>query len=119
MDGYCPVTLLEDNRWQRGNSRWGAIHRGRTYLFASQEYQRRFIESPDRYSPVLAGIDPVMLVDQGKVITGKRAHGVVFDDHVYLFSSEEALRKFWSAPETYAQPIRQAMRTGSIQQMLR
>ncbi|MEX0711052.1 MAG: thioredoxin family protein, partial [Pirellulales bacterium] len=33
LDGYCPVTLGEKRVWQIGDVRWGAIHRGRTYLF--------------------------------------------------------------------------------------
>ena len=37
MDGYCPVHLTESQQWQRGDVRWGAIHRGRTYLFVSQQ----------------------------------------------------------------------------------
>lgn len=119
LEGYCPVTLVEEEKWARGDQRWGVIHRGRTYLFRSAEYQQRFIQQPDHYSPILSGIDPVALVDRGQVVLGRRAHGVVFDQHVYLFASEENLRKFWAAPENYAQPIRQAMRSGSVRQMLR
>jgi thioredoxin-like negative regulator of GroEL len=33
LDGNCPVTLMERRQWATGNRAWGAIHRGRTYLF--------------------------------------------------------------------------------------
>ena len=43
LDGFCPVQLTEKGVWSQGNRRWGAIHRGRTYLFAGPEEQRRFL----------------------------------------------------------------------------
>ena len=42
LDGYCPVTLVEDNRWVRADPQWGARHRRRTYLFSSPEQQQKF-----------------------------------------------------------------------------
>ncbi len=50
LDGFCPVTLAEKHQWARGNRRFGVIHRGRTYLFAGPDEQRRFMADPDRYA---------------------------------------------------------------------
>src|SRR5690606_15960666 len=58
--GYCCVTMKENNDWQPGSVEWGAIHRGRTYLFRSQELRDKFLANPDSYAPVLAGADPVL-----------------------------------------------------------
>ncbi|MDA8041990.1 MAG: thioredoxin family protein, partial [Pirellulales bacterium] len=33
LEGYCPVALMETGSWVEGQARWGARHRGRTYLF--------------------------------------------------------------------------------------
>ena len=55
LDGFCPVSLSEKQQWVSGDSRWGVIHRGRTYLFAGPEEQRRFFADPDRYAPVAVG----------------------------------------------------------------
>jgi YHS domain-containing protein/thiol-disulfide isomerase/thioredoxin len=124
LDGFCPVALMEENRWQAGDKRWGAVHRGRTYLFASRKNQLEFLANPDRYSPVLAGIDPVVLTTQGRIAEGKRAHGVVYKDEVhgdqiYLFSSEDSLKEFWITPTAYAGTVRQAMMDGTVGRFLR
>jgi protein disulfide-isomerase len=113
MDGYCPVTLCEKQQWVLGDRRWGAIHRGRTYLFSGQEEQRRFLADPDRYAPVISGNDPVLAIDQGQTAPGMREHGVYFGNRVYLFSSEASLEKFSKNPNVYANHAAEALRTGS------
>jgi YHS domain-containing protein/thioredoxin-related protein len=114
LDGYCPVQLSDDMkanvyRWTMGDRRWGAIHRGRTYLFAGPEQQQRFLADPDRYAPVLSGNDVVMAVEQGQAVSGRREHGVLFRDNVYLFAGEASLETFSKNPEHYARQILQAM----------
>jgi protein disulfide-isomerase len=113
MDGYCPVTLCEKQQWALGDHRWGAIHRGRTYLFTGQEEQRRFLADPDRYAPVISGNDAVLAIDQGQTAPGMREHGVYFGNRVYLFSSEASLEKFSKNPNVYANHAAEALRTGS------
>lgn len=106
FEGYCPVTLKAENRWAAGDVRFGAIHRGRTYLFSSAEAQRQFLTSPDTYSPVLSGADPVVAVDERRSVIGSRDFGVEYPasgGRFYLFSSEESLEKFWRDPSAYAQ----------------
>jgi YHS domain-containing protein len=119
LKGHCPVTLCRQQRWQKGDPRWGAVHRGRTYLFAGPDEQRRFLADPDLYSPVLSGIDPVRLAETGDIVEGRRQHGVVYYEQIYLFDSEESLSKFWANPERYARRIRQAMEMGDLGQLLR
>lgn len=120
LDGYCPVQLCHDmnnnkRRWTLGNRLWGAIHRGRTYLFAGPEQQRRFFANPDRYAPVLSGNDVVTAVDQGQTAPGRREHGVFFANKIYLFANEANLEKFSKSPNQYANPVLQAMRAGPYQ----
>ena len=109
MKGYCPVTLVDLFKWQAGDTRWGAIHRGRTYLFAGPSEQQRFLAAADRYAPMLSGHDPVLYIDRGQFIGGKRQHGVLYRQQVFLFSSEETLNQFWKTPDRYATAIFQAM----------
>lgn len=120
LDGYCPVQLNDDMkanvpRWTVGDRRWGAIHRGRTYLFSGGEQQRRFLADPDRYAPVLSGNDVVMAIELGQAAAGRREHGVLYNGNVYLFASEASLEKFSRIPEHYARQILQAMRPGTRQ----
>jgi YHS domain-containing protein len=111
LDGFCPVQLLENGRWQPGKKAWGVIHRGRTYLFSGADEQHRFQADPDRYAPVSSGDDVVVLLEQGRSVSGYRQHGLQFDGHIYLFASESTLEKFRSNPHYYADRAMQAIRS--------
>jgi protein disulfide-isomerase len=110
LDRYCPVTLVEKRVWQQGDERFGAIHRGRTYLFTSEEAQKAFLADPDRYSPVLSGNDPVMRLDHNQDVPGKREHGAFYNDRIYLFASEATFQRFDQNPTRYTVDSRQALR---------
>jgi protein disulfide-isomerase len=108
LDGYCPVQLTENERWVLGNRRWGAIHEGRTYLFAGPEEQNRFLADPTRYAPVFSGDDVVKLVDEGKRVSGSRLHGAWFHGKVYLFVSEGSYQQFDKNPFRYVSKLEAA-----------
>ncbi len=108
MDGYCPVTLVEQKRWVLGDTQWGAVHRGRTYLFKGPEEQKRFLANPDTFSPVMSGIDPVVAIDQRQVVPGMRKFGVFYGNRIYLFSSDESLKKFDADKRRYSTEVLQA-----------
>lgn len=103
LDGYCPVTLVEKKKWVLGDTRYGANHLDRTYLFAGPEEQRKFLANSnfDRYAPVAKGIDVVLAAEEHKVVPGKREHGVFFKDHIFLFASEASVQKFYANPFYY------------------
>jgi len=110
LDGYCPVRLCQQQDWVMGDRRFGAIHRGRTYLFAGPQEQQQFLANPDRFSPVASGHDPVIALDHRQAAPGFREHGVFYDGRVYLFSNEDSLQRFSQNPHRYAAEILQAMR---------
>lgn len=115
MEGYCPVTLIDENDWVKGDRQWGARHRGRVFLFQSLAAQQRFLADPERYSPILVGFDPVAFKDLGLYVEGKRQHGIRFKDQIVLFGSESSLEQFASSPENYMQTVYQAMQqTGNM-----
>lgn len=109
LDGYCPVTLTEKRAWTKGMPQWGAIHRGRTYLFISQVEQQKFLGNPDVYSPMLSGNDPVVQFRQNQHVSGRREFGVFYNNHIYLFSSEATLNEFSRTPQQFDAMIIQAM----------
>jgi protein disulfide-isomerase len=113
MEGYCPVTLVQQQQWVQGDRQWGAIHEGRLYLFAGQQQQQQFLSAYGQYAPMLAGHDPVKFLDDGLLVEGRRAHGVFYRDEIYLFADEASLQTFWSAPERYSAGIRAAQRRQS------
>jgi protein disulfide-isomerase len=108
MDGYSTVTLLEQGRWQVGDRRFGALHRGRTYLFTSAEELQRFLANPDAYSPVASGQDVVAALNYGQEVEGKRSLGLTYQNRIYLFSSQETQQMFVQNRDRYATEVLQA-----------
>ena len=113
LDGYCPVSLISDGTWKKGDERFGIIHRGRLYLFASEGQKNIFWQDPDQYAPILSGNDVVTYADTGRAVQGSRKHGVFFRNQIYLFTSEESLQRFWSSPQRYSDVAVQAMARAS------
>src|SRR5262249_38295295 len=105
---FSPVTLVDQQRWQVGDRRFGAVHRGRTYLFASQEEQQRFLANPDHYSPAVSGQDVVLALDYNQNIEGKRGLGVQYQGRMYFFSSESSRQLFAQNPQRFAGEVLQA-----------
>lgn len=110
LDGYSAVTLLEKTDWQLGDPKWGAIHRGRLYLFVDQAEQQHFLAEPDRFAPMVRGYDPVLALDQNKAVPGLREFGMKCDGRIYLFSCAETRDHFERNPTRYSAEILQAMR---------
>ena len=75
LKGKCPVTLLSKGKWVNGNNEIGCVHRDRVYLFATAAHREAFLADPDRMSPLLAGFDPVIFEDTGKLIEGNEKFG--------------------------------------------
>jgi protein disulfide-isomerase len=109
FDGFCPVTLKTYKKWAPGDARYGAIHRGCTYLFVGAEQRDQFMADPDKYSPVFAGLDPVLLIDSQQSVPGKRDFGFEYGGLFYLFSSKGTMQKFGASHQQYAAGVRQAM----------
>ncbi len=114
LEGYCPVTLAERGVWTEGRAQWGVRHRGRTYLFAGPEQQQAFLASPDRFSPALSGDDPVLAIEQGKSLPGRRAYGVTYQSRIYLFASAESRAAFTANPERFTAPVMLAERPAPV-----
>ncbi|HEV2969301.1 MAG TPA: thioredoxin family protein [Pirellulales bacterium] len=116
LDGFCPVTLVERSRtapqdprcWMRGDPKWGAVHRGITYLFLGPGEQKRFLQEPDRFAPALSGNDAVLAFSKGQLIAGHREFGIFFESRIYLFANMETLEKFQQNPRHFADEVRQA-----------
>jgi thiol-disulfide isomerase/thioredoxin/YHS domain-containing protein len=115
LDGFCPVSLVEKRRWTKGDPRWGVVHRGQTYVFASEANAKKFWTDPDAFSPMLSGFDPVKFAEQRQWIVGKRQFGVFYKDEnsgktsIVLFADEGALQRFWTDPKRYSGQVQQAL----------
>lgn len=113
LGGDCPVSLLTENRWVEGDKRFGCVHRGRVYLFESEVKQQRFLSSPDDFSPMLAGYDPVEFRERGKLVDGAREFGIVMSQNdrqaIVLFATRENAQKFKANPSDFLNEIRVAV----------
>lgn len=96
-------------QWTPGDARWSYVHRGRTYLLAGPKEHQAFVTDPDRYSPALAGMDPVLAIDHQQQVPGKREHSIDYDNMFYFFASEATLQQFAANPVRYSAAVRQAM----------
>ena len=112
FDGYCPVTMKRQWQWAQGDVRFGAVHRGRTYLFANQACRDEFLTHPDAYSPALSGMDPVLHLEQSQSVPGKRQYALEYKGQFYLFSNEQTLNRFWQNADQYSIGVQQAMQAG-------
>ncbi|MBC8357034.1 MAG: thioredoxin family protein [Planctomycetes bacterium] len=110
LEGYCPVTLVQNRVWTPGDKKWGAVHEGRVYLFAGPEQQKQFLANPHVYAPLMAGYDPVRFAETGQLVPGRREFGLYIDDPgpIALFADEAALERFHTNSGYYFNIIRQA-----------
>ncbi len=102
LNGYCPVSLIRDRKLVRGQSEHAVEHDGLTYRFASSPMKNVFRDQPDRYSPANQGACPVIQLDLGKVQRGDPRWGILYQSHLFLFSSDEARKRFAEEPNRYA-----------------
>jgi len=105
MDGYCAVSLLENNQWVEGNPKFGVIHLGHLYLFVDQPAMERFLGDPEPFTPVLNGIDVVRFFEEKRIVQGKRDFGVRDPDHnrMFFFADEAALIHFENQHSRYTE----------------
>ncbi|MGQ9563718.1 MAG: hypothetical protein ACUVQG_10515 [Thermogutta sp.] len=109
LGGYCPVELVENESWVKGEARFAVEHQGKTYFCAGATQRRKFQTNPERYVPVYNGSDPVLLADQGVRSDGRIEHCVVYDGRLYMFSSAASLARFRQNPQHYARIATQVM----------
>jgi thiol-disulfide isomerase/thioredoxin len=112
LDGLCPVTLIAENRVSRGDPALGCVHRGRVYFFVDEAKRQRFLADPDRWSPLLAGFDPVRFAREGTLVPGLRKHGVFMasgqNQAIVLFDSDASRQEFQTNPQEFLAAIEAA-----------
>lgn len=108
LDGFCPVTMIEEEdeakAWTPGRRELAVVHLGEIYYFANEDAQAKFLANPERYAPILNGIDVVKFFDERRVVSGKRDYGWFepICGRIFLFSSEESAERFNADFERYS-----------------
>lgn len=103
MQGFCPVTVIQEDRWVEGNPKFGVIHLGKLYLFTNTDNMQTFLADPIPYTPVLNEIDVVRFFEERKIVKGKREWGLKDPTHnrMFFFADEAAMNHFWNEYERY------------------
>ncbi|MEM9825134.1 MAG: thioredoxin family protein [Planctomycetota bacterium] len=103
FEGYCSVTVVEEEEWLQGNPKYGVVHLGQLYLFASEAKMQKFLANPVPYTPMLNGIDVVRYFEERIIVPGKREFAAVDADHkrVFFFADEAALEHFEQTSQRY------------------
>ncbi len=103
MQGYCPVTVIKEDRWVEGNPKLGVIHLGKLYLFSDADKMQTFLADPVPYTPVLNEIDVVRFFEERVIVPGKREWGLKDPTYnrMFFFADEAAMNHFWNEYERY------------------
>jgi thiol-disulfide isomerase/thioredoxin/YHS domain-containing protein len=101
MEGFNPVSLFKQRKWQKGVLKFAARYKGIEYRLNSVQELREFLTTPERFAPQLLGCDPVILqeTDRGRIGTTK--HAAYFDGRLYLFVNAQTRAKFKKQPLRY------------------
>lgn len=102
LEGYCPVLLRQQRRWERGQRRYAQRFQGVVYYLSSAAAFVAFSRNPSAYAPRLLGCDPVILYTTDRAVPGDVRFGAFYDGELYLFSSEENRRRFQQEPSRYS-----------------
>jgi len=105
LEGYCAVTVIEEDQWTEGDPTLSVIHLGRLYLFADEAKRDRFLSNPIPFTPVLNEIDPVVFFEERRVVPGKREWGMKDPIHqrMFFFADEASMNHFYREYERYTQ----------------
>jgi YHS domain-containing protein/thiol-disulfide isomerase/thioredoxin len=101
LDGYCPVTLWSNRRWEKGSPQFRADYRGQVYLLTSQEHLQEFHDNPDRYAPRFLGCDAVVVYESDRAVLGSTRYAAFYDNELYLFVDDINRQAFKRNPDNY------------------
>ena len=103
LKGFCPVALRDERELKDAKPEFTATYDSHTYQFCSAEAKAEFEKNPAAYVPVSQGLDVVALNKSNEKKEGLLDNAVWYKDRLYLFSSRESLREFFTEPTKYCQ----------------
>jgi thiol-disulfide isomerase/thioredoxin len=101
LDGYSPVTLWKNRRWEKGSPQYRAEYRGQVYDLASAEELADFNENPGRYAPRFLGCDAVVVLESDRAVLGSTRYAAFYDEELYLFVDNDNRQLFKKDPDRY------------------
>ena len=101
LGGYCPVDLIHNGRWTRGDLHYTVVHDGAVYRLSGPAQWRKFQADPAAFVPAYSGNDPVLSVDQQQLVPGKIMYCATYNGRLYMFSSSVTQARFNQNPQRY------------------
>jgi YHS domain-containing protein len=101
LGGYCPVELSQ-GRWTAGDLRWTVVHNGWVFRLSGTEQRQRFLANPESFVPANSSNDPVLSVEENRVVPGQLTYCAQYDGRLYMFSSSVTQEQFNKNPQRYA-----------------
>ena len=102
LGGYCPVCILDANKWAKGSPEHQATYDGVTYYFPEEAIKQKFLANPAKYVPALGGDCTVCYAKLGKRVPGSVNHSARYDNRLFLFPGAKEKQAFLSDPEEFA-----------------
>lgn len=101
LDGYCPVCVINSQKWVKGNANFSAVHDGKTYFFPGTGPRQEFINNPAKYAPALGGDCTVCYAKANKRVPGSVKFASLHNDRLFLFPSQKERDLFNRSPKEY------------------
>ena len=101
LEGYCPVCILDANKWVKGSPEYQATYDGVTYHFPEEAIKEKFLANPAKYVPALGG-DCIVCYASSRAVPGSVNHTVRYDNRLFLFPGAEQQQAFRSNPKEFA-----------------
>jgi YHS domain-containing protein len=105
LAGDCAVSLVDQDRREKGSIFHAAEHAGRMYLFADEAHKTAFKSDPAKYASVdlaASGVCVVTLAEKNQSKPGFAEFSTWYDGKVYRFLGEGQRQEFLETPERYA-----------------
>lgn len=102
LGGYCPVELMSGGRWLMGDLRWTVVYQGHIYRMSGPTQRQQFLADPESFAPVYSGNDPVLAVDQNRMVPGQTTYCATYNNRLYMFSNAGTQAQFNQNPQQYA-----------------
>jgi YHS domain-containing protein len=102
LGGYCPVCILDANKWAKGSPQHQATYDGVTYYFPEEAIKDKFLANPAKYVPALGGDCTVCYAKLGKRVPGSINHSARYENRIFLFPGAEQQQAFLSNPKEFA-----------------
>ena len=101
LSGYCPVCVVEHQKWMKGDPSIAAKFDGVTYLFPSEAIKAKFEANPQAYVPALNGDCIVCYEKMRKRVPGIVQHSAIRNNRVYLFPSDKEKQMYLANPAAF------------------